>query len=119
MEILKESGVQNFGGVMHCFSGSVEMAKIVIDMGMYISLGGHVTYKNARHSVEVARFVPLDRLLIETDCPYLTPEPHRGKRNSSAYLIHTAEKIAQIKDVTLSCVANTTLVNAKRLFKIE
>ena len=119
LEILKMSGIEGFGGVMHCFSGSVEMAKTVLSMGMYISLGGPVTYKNARHSVEVAKYVPLDRLLIETDCPYLTPEPHRGKRNDSSYIIHTAEKIAEIKETTLEEVARITAENAKRLFKIN
>jgi TatD DNase family protein len=119
LNILKECGVESFGGVMHCYSGSVEMAKTILDMGMYISLGGPVTYKNARHAAEVARYVPMDRLLIETDCPYLTPAPHRGKRNSSAYLCFTAEKIAQIKGTTLSLIASKTKDNAKILFKIK
>ncbi len=115
LSILKEFTPK---GVVHCFSGSVETAKTVLDMGMYISLGGPVTYKNAVKTVEVAAFVPIDKLLIETDCPYLAPVPYRGKRNSSLYIHATAEKIAEIKGMTVEELARITLDNTKRLFNI-
>ena len=91
IDILREEKAAEVGGIMHCFSGSVEMAKECIDMNFYISLGGPVTFKNAKKPKEVAKQVPLDRLLIETDCPYLTPEPYRGKRNESGYVRYVAE----------------------------
>ena len=94
------------------------MAKEIIKMGMVISLGGPVTFKNARHSVEVAREIPLDKILIETDSPYLAPEPLRGKRNSPEYVRFVAEKIAQIKGETFETVARVTKENAMKLFKI-
>ena len=115
MEILKNYTPR---GVVHCFSGSVETAREVLSMGMYISLGGPVTYKNAAKSVEVAEFVPTDRLLIETDCPYLAPVPYRGKRNSSLFIHATAEKIAEIKGMAVEELARITLDNTKRLFNI-
>lgn len=118
IEILKKFDIKKTGGVMHCFSGSVEMAKEVIKMGMVISLGGPVTFKNARHSVEVAKEIPLDKILIETDSPYLTPEPLRGERNSPEYVRFVAEKIAEIKNEPLSVVAEVTKSNAMRLFNI-
>ena len=105
-------------GVFHCFSGSREMAREVLDKGLYIALGGALTFKNNVKTVEVAKYVPLDRILIETDCPYLTPVPYRGKRNSSAYLPYVIEKIAEIKEISTEEVENTTFENAKRLFKI-
>ena len=118
LEILKKFDIKKVGGVMHCFSGSVEMAKEVIKMGMVISLGGPVTFKNARHSVDVAREIPLDKILIETDSPYLAPEPLRGKRNSPEYVRYVAEKIAEIKGETFETVAKVTKENAMKLFKI-
>lgn len=118
LDILRKFDVSRVGGVMHCFSGSVEMAKEVIKMGMVISLGGPVTFKNARHSVEVAKEIPLDRILIETDSPYLAPEPLRGKRNSPEYVRFVAEKIAEIKGETFETVAEVTKQNAMKLFKI-
>lgn len=118
MEILRKFDVKRVGGVMHCFSGSVEMAKEIIKMGMVISLGGPVTFKNARHAVEVAREIPLDKILIETDSPYLTPEPLRGKRNSPEYVRYVAEKIAEIKGESFETVATVTKENAMKLFKI-
>ncbi len=105
-------------GVMHCFSGSVEFMREVVRQGLYVALGGVVTYKNARHAVDVAREVPMERLLLETDCPYLAPVPHRGKRNSSLYLVHTAEKIAEIRGVPLSAIAEQTMENTRTLFGI-
>lgn len=105
-------------GVVHCFSGSVEMAKEVLKLGMYIGLGGAVTFKNARKPLEVAEIVPDDRLLFETDCPYMTPVPFRGKRNSSDLIAYTAEKIAEIKNTDPQKLIDTTTKNARNLFKI-
>lgn len=119
-EIISEAAKDgNLRGVMHCYSGSVEMALEYIKLGFYISLGGPVTFKNARVPREVAEAVPLDRLLIETDCPYLTPEPNRGKRNEPKYVRYTAEKIAEIKGITLENFAKATRENTMRLFGIK
>lgn len=106
-------------GLMHCFSGSVEMLKEVLSLGMSISLGGTVTYKNARVPVEVAEAVPLDRLLLETDSPYLSPVPNRGKRNDSTNIIYTATKIAEIKDMSVQQLLDITADNARRLYGIQ
>ncbi len=105
-------------GVMHCFSGSVEMARDLVGIGMYIGLGGAVTFKNARRPMEVAAWVPEDRLLIETDAPYMTPVPFRGKRNSSALIPYTAEKIAQVRGMTTEQILRITKENTERLFGI-
>lgn len=105
-------------GVMHCFSGSVEMARDLVGIGMYIGLGGAVTFKNARRPIEVAAWVPEDRLLIETDAPYMTPAPFRGKRNSSALIPYTAEKIAQVRGMTTEQILRITKENTERLFGI-
>ncbi len=106
-------------GVVHCFSGSVEMAKEVIKLGMYIGLGGAVTFKNARKPLEVAEYVPLDRLLLETDCPYMTPVPHRGERNSSDMIEFTAEKIAEVKNIDVQQLIDITNQNANNLFMLR
>lgn len=119
IDILKEHKVWECGGVFHCFSGSSEMAKEVLDMGMYIAFGGSLTFKKAQKPVEAASVVPLDKILIETDCPYLTPEPYRGKRNDSSYIHLVAEKLSQIKNVSVSEIENATFENAKRLFGIK
>lgn len=103
-------------GVVHCFSGSVEMAREIVRLGMYIGLGGAVTFKNARRPVEVARVVPEDRLLIETDCPYMAPVPFRGKRNDSTRIPFTAEKLAEIRNCTPQHILTITCENARRLF---
>lgn len=105
-------------GVVHCFSGSVEMAKEVLKLGMYIGLGGAVTFKNARKPLEVAHSIPDDRLLLETDCPYMTPVPFRGKRNSSDLIAYTAEKIAESRNIDPQTIINTATQNARRLFGI-
>jgi len=117
--ILKEEEAGEVGGIMHCFSGSVETAMECIKMNFYISLGGPVTFKNAKRPKEVAKAVPLDRLLIETDCPYLAPHPYRGKRNEPAYVKLVAEEIAAIKGISFEELAEITTKNAKRVFKIE
>jgi TatD DNase family protein len=119
VEILKEEGAAEVGGIMHCFSGSVETAKECLDMNFYISLGGPVTFKNAKKPKEVAEAVPLDRLLIETDCPYLAPHPYRGKRNEPAFVKLVAEQIADLKGISYDEVAKATTENAKKLFDIK
>jgi TatD DNase family protein len=106
-------------GVVHCFSGSAEMAKEIVKLGMYIGLGGAVTFKNARKPKEVAEVVPSDKLLIETDCPYMTPVPHRGKRCDSTYIPFTAEVIAEIRGTTVQGVLDLTRANANKLFGLE
>jgi TatD DNase family protein len=118
VEILREEGAADVGGIMHCFSGSVEIARECLDMNFYISLGGPVTFKNAKKPKEVALEIPLDRLLIETDCPYLTPHPHRGQRNEPSYVKLVAEQIAEIKGITFEEIARATSDNAKKLFGI-
>lgn len=105
-------------GLMHCYSGSVEMLKEVMKLGLYISLGGTVTFKNARVPVEVAAAVPLDRLLLETDAPYLSPVPFRGKRNDSGKIAHTALRIAEIRGVDAQELIDITTENAKRMYGI-
>ena len=105
-------------GVVHCFSGSAEMAKEILKLGMYIGLGGAVTFKNAVKPVEVAKMLPLDRLLLETDAPYMTPVPFRGTRCDSAHIAYTAEKIAEIKGIDVQELIDVCSENAKRLFGI-
>lgn len=106
-------------GLMHCYSGSVEMLKEVLKLGMSISLGGTVTFKNARVPVEVAAAVPLDRLLLETDAPYLSPVPYRGKRNDSTNIAYTAARIAEIRGMDAQELIDLTTENAKRLYGIK
>lgn len=106
-------------GVLHCFSGSVEIMKEVLKLGMYIGLGGAVTFKNARVPLEVAENLPLDRLLLETDCPYMSPVPMRGKRNQSTYISYVAEKIAEVKNLTKEEILTTANNNAFNLFGIN
>ena len=103
-------------GVVHCFSGSAELAQETVKLGMYIGLGGVVTFKNARHSVEVAKTIPLDRLLTETDAPYMAPVPMRGKRNEPAFVRYVAEKAAALRGLTLAEVAAATTRNAETLY---
>lgn len=105
-------------GVFHCFSGSVETANRLVERGWYVGFTGVVTFKNARRAVEVVEALPLDRILTETDCPYMAPEPHRGKRCDSRFIPLIAEKIAQIKGITTEEVGRITTENAKRLFRI-
>lgn len=106
-------------GVMHCFSGSVETARECLDMGLYIAIGGAVTFKKAVKPLEVAKYVPSDRLLLETDCPYLTPVPHRGKRNDPSYVPLIAERIAEARGEDAEALAQICLENGKRLFGIS
>ena len=105
-------------GVFHCFSGSPEMAQELLGMGWYLGFDGPVTYKNARRAPEVATVTPLDRMLIETDSPYMTPVPYRGQRNDSSYVRLVAEKLAEWKDIAPEELEHATLENGKRLFRI-
>ena len=105
-------------GVVHCFSGSKEMAREIIKLGMYIGLNGVVTFNNARKSLEVVRDIPLDRLVLETDCPYLAHVPHRGKRNDSSLIPFIAEKIATLLDMDAQELLNITNENAKKLYNL-
>lgn len=118
-EILKEAQAKGTRGVLHCYSGSAEMALEYIKLGYYISLGGPLTFKKARVPKEVAKVVPLDKLLIETDCPYLTPEPFRGRRNEPKYVAYTAEVIAEIKGISIEDLAEATSRNTKNVFGIK
>ena len=106
-------------GVIHCFSYSKEMAREYVKMGFYIGIGGVVTFKNGKKTKAVVSDIPMDRILLETDCPYLAPEPYRGKRNSSLYLPEIAQAIAEIKGMTYEEVVNQTRENAKTLFRIS
>lgn len=119
LDILKACGAEEVGGVFHAYSGSAEMLDEVLAMNFYIGLGGVVTFKNAKKTVEVAKKVPLDRLLIETDCPYMTPVPYRGKRNHPKYVYYVAEKLAEIKGLAVEEIINQTYENGRRLFKID
>ena len=117
MELVRE--FSDVHGVFHCYSGSLEQAKELVRRGWYIGFTGVITFKNARKAVEVAQWMPLDRILIETDCPYMAPEPWRGRRNDSRYVPLMAKKIAEIKGLALEEVEAATTENAKRLFGIE
>ena len=118
MRIMKENRAEKTGGVVHCFSYSVEMAREFVKMGFYIGIGGVLTFKNARKLVEVAREIPLERLILETDCPYLAPVPFRGKRNSSLYLPHVVTKLAEIKEIPEEEVIRVTEQNAVRMYRL-
>lgn len=118
--ILMEEHAEEVGGIMHSFSGSPEIADVVINkLGFYISLGGPVTFKNAKQPKEVAKHVPLDRLLVETDAPYLSPHPYRGKRNEPMRVTLVAEQIAELRDISYEEVAKQTTENAERLFNLN
>lgn len=119
IKILKEENAQEVGGIMHCYSDSVKYLSECLEMNFYISLGGPVTFKNATLPKEVAKNVPIDRLLIETDAPYLTPHPYRGKRNEPAYVKLVAEKIAELRGISYQELSEMTKKNAFKLFQIE
>ena len=112
------NAARGLNGVFHCFSGSVETARTYLDMGFYISVAGPVTFPKSIKTKEVAKFVPLDRLLVETDSPYLTPEPYRGKRNEPAYVRIVAEDIAGLRNISLEELAEATSRNLRKLFAI-
>ncbi|MCR4891797.1 MAG: TatD family hydrolase [Lachnospiraceae bacterium] len=117
-EVLKEAKAEEFGGVIHCYSGSPEMAEDYVKMGFFIGIGGTVTFKNAKKVKEVVRRIPLSNIVLETDCPYLAPTPHRGKRNDSHFLPLVVAEIARLKEISEEQVAETTWENAFRLFRI-
>ncbi len=118
LEILKSEGAKECGGIIHCFSGDYEMAKDCIDMGFYISIPGSITFKNAEKLREVVNKLPLNSLLVETDAPFLTPEPFRGKRNEPSYITYTARKIAEIKKVSFEKVAEMTFENTLKVYRL-
>lgn len=118
LTIVKAHPPQN-GGIFHCYSGSWEMAKILLNLGFYLSFAGPVTYKNARQAVEVACKAPLDRILVETDSPYLSPEPRRGKRNEPTYVREIVQKIATLRNLSFEDVASQTMSNAKTIFNTK
>lgn len=116
LRVLKEEGAEEVGGVFHCFTEDAEVARQALDLGFHISFSGIVTFKNAVEIKSVAKSVPLDRLLVETDSPYLAPVPYRGKSNQPAYVFHVAEEIARLREVTLETIMTATTDNFFRLF---
>jgi len=119
LEILKSEKAEECGGIIHCFSGDYEMAKVCIDMGFYISIPGSITFKNAERFREIVKRIPLESLLVETDAPFLTPVPFRGKRNEPSYVRFTAQKVAEIKKVSFEKVAEVTTENAMRVYRMK
>lgn len=118
-DIIKEEQDGSLSGVLHCYSGGVELAKEFIKLGFYISFAGPLTFKNAKTPKEVAKEIPIDKILIETDSPYLTPHPYRGKRNNPTYVYYVAEMLAQVKNMTFKEIAEITSSNTKNLFNIK
>ena len=118
LDIIKEEPGEQIGGVIHCFSYGKEMAQVYLDMGFYLGIGGVVTFKNGKKLKEVVKYTPIERIVLETDAPYLTPEPNRGKRNASHYLKYVAQEIAQLKGMTAKEVIAVTTKNAKEMYRI-
>jgi TatD DNase family protein len=118
IRLMREEGARDAGGVMHCFTESLDVAQAAMELGFYISFSGIVTFKNARELHEVARAVPLERMLIETDAPYLAPVPFRGKRNEPSFVPHVAARIAELKQIGIDRVAAATSENFFKLFKV-
>ncbi|HET7824934.1 MAG TPA: TatD family hydrolase [Anaeromyxobacter sp.] len=118
LRILRAEGVPSAGGVIHCFTGDAKAARAYLDLGLFVSVAGVVTFKAAEAIRDAVKIVPPDRLLVETDCPFLAPVPHRGKRNEPAFVVETAKKVAEVRGTTLDEVARTTTENVKRLFRI-
>ena len=116
MKVVKE--FPEVTGVFHCYSGSAEMARQLVDLGWYIGLTGVLTFKNARKAIETAESIPLERIVLETDCPYMAPVPFRGKRNNPGYLCYMAEKLAQIRGLSVEEIGHITAENGKRLYRI-
>ena len=117
LRIMREEGANDVGGVMHCFTETLELAQAAMDLNFYISFSGIVTFKNAVSLKHVAKTIPLERILVETDSPYLAPVPHRGKTNEPALVRHVAEEIARLRGISLEAVAEATTANFFRLFK--
>lgn len=116
MALAKE--FRDVGGVFHCFSGSAEMARQLVELGWYIGFTGVLTFKNARRAIEAAQAIPLERIVLETDCPYMAPEPFRGRRNHPGYLYRMAQKLAEIKGLPLEEIHRITTENGKRLYRL-
>ena len=119
LEILKSEKAEECGGIIHCFSGDYEMARACMDMGFYISIPGSITFKNAEGFREIVNRIPLESLLVETDAPFLTPEPFRGKRNEPSYVRYTAQKVAGIKKISFEKVTEVTTENALRVYRLK
>ncbi len=119
MRIMKQQRAGEIGGVVHCFSYSAEIAREYVRMGLFIGIGGVVTFKNGRKMKEVVETIPMENIVLETDCPYLAPVPYRGKRNSSLYLPYVVEEIARIKGISEEEVIDITERNARRLYRID
>ena len=119
LEILKSEKAEECGGIIHCFSGDYEMARTCMDMGFYISIPGSITFKNAEGFREIVKRIPLESLLVETDAPFITPEPFRGKRNEPSYVRYTAQKVAEIKMVSFEKVAEVTTENALSVYRLK
>lgn len=119
IKILRSEHAEEVGGVMHCFGGDEKIMEAALEMNFYIGIGGPVTFKNAKLPKEIARLVPEDRLLLETDCPYLAPHPFRGKRNETGYVRLVADQIAELRGLSIEELAQITTNNAKRLFQIQ
>ena len=117
MKVVKE--FPEVKGVFHCYSGSAEMARQLVNLGWYIGFTGVLTFKNARKAIETAESIPLERIVLETDCPYMAPVPHRGKRNDPGYLCYMAQKLAEIRGVSLEEIQHITTENGKRLYRID
>ena len=117
MKVVKE--FPEVKGVFHCYSGSAEMARQLVNSGWYIGFTGVLTFKNARKAIETAESIPLERIVLETDCPYMAPVPHRGKRNDPGYLCYMAQKLAEIRGVSLEEIQHITTENGKRLYRID
>jgi TatD DNase family protein len=118
VDIVKSEGQGKVSGVFHSFAGTLEELKWILDNGFYISISGMITFKKAKNIIEITKTAPMDRILIETDCPYLTPEPYRGKRNEPSYVKYVAEALAKVKGMTVDEIGEITTRNAKVLFKI-
>jgi len=119
LEILRSEKAEECGGIIHCFSGDYEMAKACMGMGFYISVPGSITFKNAEGFREIVKRIPLESLLVETDAPFLTPDPFRGKRNEPSYVWYTAQKVAEVKKVSFESVAEITTENALRVYRLR
>jgi TatD DNase family protein len=118
LEILDETRAWDLGGIIHCYSGSWQMARQIIKKGYYIAVGGVLTFPSAARLKEVVREIPMDKLLIETDCPYLAPAPYRGKRNEPAYMVKTAEAVAELRGLPLEEVGRITTENGRKAYRI-
>ena len=119
IRIMKDANAKTVGGVMHCFTESLEMAEAAMEMGFYISFSGIVTFKNAKELQVVAKSIPIEKMLIETDAPYLAPVPYRGKQNEPKYVKHVAEKIAELREIDVETVMDATAKNCQQLFGLK